>query len=340
MQLFTKTRIRLTAWYLVIIMVISVIFSTAVFQLLSLEVERFVRRRSVAVATKQGTQILPILTPAEREFIDEFKQQTILRLLVANAFVLLFSGGLGYMLAGKTLQPIKNMIEEQNRFISDASHELKTPLTSLQSGIEVFLRSKKQTLKEARILLEENMLDTRRLQKLSHSLLLLAQAPTKIKSSTHSPIRLDKVASGALKAMSRRMSAKKITHSERLEETCILGDGDELLQMIEVLLDNAIKYTKPNGTISLELKAKKRSALLRVIDSGPGIKQEDLARIFDRFYRTDDARTRSGDEDGYGLGLAIAKRIITKHGGTICARSPESGGAIFEVRLPCTKAQA
>jgi signal transduction histidine kinase len=199
------------------------------------------------------------------------------------------------------------------------------------------MRSNKQSLVGARALLEENLLDTKRLQKLSHSLLLLAQTPTKARTTPPSRVALDKVVESVARSMMRRMDAKHITYTYSLDPVQILGDPDELFKLVEVLLDNAIKYSPAKSTVSLELIQKRRRALLRVSDSGPGINSTDHPHIFDRFYRTDDARGRLEDEGGYGLGLSIAKRIVTEHAGVISVKNGPEHGCIFEVRIPCDK---
>src|SRR3989344_3853916 len=129
--MFKSARLTLTAWYLAIIMVISIAFSLMIYRVLLIEVIRFERAQRVRIERRMQFFNSPI--PVSLELIEEIKQRLIFRLFMVNIGIMVISGGLGYFLAGRTLKPIKEMVDEQNRFISDASHELRTPLTSLKS---------------------------------------------------------------------------------------------------------------------------------------------------------------------------------------------------------------
>jgi len=151
--MFHSARLKLTAWYLLIIMIISAMFSLVIYKVLSNEIERFerVQRFRIERRLETGLRRFPnqirITNP---ELIEETKQRILLMLIAINLGILIISGGLGYLLAGRTLKPIKEMVDEQNRFISDASHELRTPLTSLKTAMEVTLRDKNLSLLSAK----------------------------------------------------------------------------------------------------------------------------------------------------------------------------------------------
>ena len=151
--MFQKTRIKLTAWYLLIIMLVSISFSAVIFKMLTAELDRL---EHVEILRIQR-QFPPPPLLLDPETIEEVKGRLLLRLLSVNLFILAGSALAGYFLAGRTLRPIAEMIEEQNRFISDASHELRTPLTALKSEIEVNLRNKNMTLVESKNLLRSNL---------------------------------------------------------------------------------------------------------------------------------------------------------------------------------------
>src|SRR3989338_803664 len=151
MTTFHYARLKLTAWYLLIIMALSTLFSLVIYNALTAEVDRFERAQRFFIERRlqEGSLPLPPPTDGRRlfpfnngepinpELLAETKQRILLTLILANAGILIVSGGLGYFLAGRTLRPIKDMMDEQNRFITDASHELKTPLTSLRTELEV-----------------------------------------------------------------------------------------------------------------------------------------------------------------------------------------------------------
>ena len=142
--MFSAARIKLTGWYLLIIMSVSICFSIFIYQILIREVERFARIRAIRMQERtfgRFSETVP-LSALEAELIEDAKGHIILNLLVVNGVIFVISGGLGFILAGRTLDPIASMVDEQNRFISDASHELRTPLTSLKSAMEVNLRDK------------------------------------------------------------------------------------------------------------------------------------------------------------------------------------------------------
>jgi signal transduction histidine kinase len=127
--------------------------------------------------------------------------------------------------------------------------------------------------------------------------------------------------------------AKKIKIHTTLESIKMNAYEEELSQMVSILLDNAIKYSPEKSVVQVSLAKKRKNAVLTVEDEGIGIAQKDIPHIFDRFYRAENARERVGEEGGYGLGLAIAKRIVERYGGSICAQKKEKG-ACFVVVLP------
>lgn len=338
--MFLRARLKLTAWYVIMSMVISIMFSVVVYRAVLTEVSRFDELQRVRMEERLSAAgyILPqdlrqMRAAHNAELMDEAKVHVITILIIINVGILISVAGVGYMLSAKTLEPIASMIMEQNRFISDASHELKTPLTSLQSGIEVFLRGKKQSLSEAKEILEENLADVKRLQELARSLLQLAQVPGADSTTHRTRVSLDQVIHDSVKSMKRRTETKKIKVLAQLEGVQITAHEDDMSQLVRILLDNAIKYSPTRSTVQVTLQRRKKNGVLTVADEGIGIAEKDIPHIFDRFYRAENARERVGEDGGYGLGLAIAKRIVSRYGGTIMVIKQEKG-ACFEVALP------
>src|SRR5260221_12833600 len=148
--MFQSARIKLTTWYLVIIMTISICFSAFVYRLLSEEFDRFdrIQRYRFEHIIQDGQLPPPHMIP-DPSLLNEVKQRLVIALGLIDLFILIVSGILSYFLAGRTLKPIQSMVDEQNRFISDASHELRTPLTALKSSMEVFLRDHNSTIDDA-----------------------------------------------------------------------------------------------------------------------------------------------------------------------------------------------
>src|SRR3989344_8850426 len=163
--MFKKARLKLTAWYLLIIMLISLAFSIAIDHLLTLELTRVER-----VQRLRQERRIPRIPAIDPEVIEETKNRLRINLILINLGILGAAGVAAYFLAGRTLKTIKNMVDEQNRFITDSSHELRTPITSLKTEMEVNLRDKKLN-KDTRKILESNLEEVNSLQSLSDNLI-------------------------------------------------------------------------------------------------------------------------------------------------------------------------
>ncbi len=173
--MFERTRLKLTAWYLLIIMFVSISFSFIIYKVSTNEFERFAKKQKSRIEYRmQNFNPPPPPITLDPDLIVEVKKRILFLLAEINLFILITAGGLGYVLAGRTLKPIAAMVEEQNRFISDASHELRTPLTALKTSMEVNLRDKNLTLESAKKILNHNIEQVDKLQTLSDNLLELA----------------------------------------------------------------------------------------------------------------------------------------------------------------------
>ncbi len=332
--MFENARIKLTAWYLAIIMVISLLFSFGIYSMINNEFHRFERLR---VFIREDQDIHPYIqtfqAPRERidpTFIQESRRRLIVSLVSVNILIFVLAGGAGYFLAGRTLRPIKEMVDEQNRFVSDSSHELRTPLTSLRSEIEVALRNKRLGLTDAKEVLKSNLEEVMSLQTLSDRLLELAQNGESLNQVSMQKVSLSNVVQDAIKKVSASAKAKQIKIENSAQDSKVLGIPDRLTEVFVILLDNAIKYSKVKGKVEIESKKTDGKIEVSLTDYGAGISKEDLPHIFDRFYRSDKSRT----EKGFGLGLSIAKKIIEGHGGEITVESKPDKKTTFTVSLP------
>lgn len=250
-------------------------------------------------------------------------------LLVINFGALLLGGMLSYWFAGKTLRPIEEAHEAQARFTADASHELKTPLANMRLENEVFLRQKRFNEIDARHQLESNLEEIQRLERLSNNLLALHQYGQITLVRSH--LSVQDVVESALAPFRASADIKKVELMVSVQSGKILGHQDSLVQLLDILLDNALKYGARGGHIAIEGHKKGSQYLLSVKDKGPGIAVHDLHRIFDRLYRGDKAR--SNQVAGYGLGLALAKEIADVNSTAIAVRNNPDGGACFELIL-------
>ncbi|PIZ64055.1 hypothetical protein COY16_00285 [Candidatus Roizmanbacteria bacterium CG_4_10_14_0_2_um_filter_39_13] len=344
--MFHSARIKLTLWYLLIIMTVSMAFSAIIYGFTDREVHRFATMQRQRIQERLESdkfffgdrpRVMPhIMEISDEELITEVQSRTLISLGIVNGIILLVSGGLGYFLAGKTLRPIGQMLYEQNRFISDASHELKTPLTSLKSAFEVFLRDKKPKLDDAQELIQESLLDVNRLQHLSESLLSLAQFEKPHDPHIMTKVDLKKSIESTIKKVRVLAQKKKIKIISELEDLSTVADQYSLPEIWMILLDNAIKYSPENSTIMVILKKSGNYAEVHISDQGIGIAKKDSEHIFDRFYRADSARSKQKG-NGFGLGLAIAKKILEHHSGSISAENNSPKGTTFIVKLPIKK---
>src|SRR3989338_6865672 len=331
MHIFDSARIKLTAWYLVIIALISISFSAIIYQVVTNELERgFMvaeyRIRGMPIPHQRVRLLL------EDELMDA-KNLVAARLAVINGFILIVSGLASYVLAGKSLRPIKLAMDEQKRFVADASHELKTPLTAIKTEIEVALRDKNLKLRQARELLKSNLQETDKIKDLANYLLTLSKYEGNGKDIVRQKVNFKEVVSEAVEknlALARNNSTKLLS---RLEEINIYGNKQSLVELVSILINNAIKYSPKNRKVSVDLSKRGRSAVLEVKGEGIGIDKKDLAHVFDRFYRSDSSRSKDNIE-GFGLGISIAKSIVELHEGKITVSSKPNKGSTFSIVLP------
>jgi len=228
------------------------------------------------------------------------------------------------------LRSLDVAVRAQQRFVSDASHELRAPLTAIQANLELLRRHPEMTEADREEALDEAEREAGRLTRLVADLLALARADAGLPLA-HKLVDLDVIVLDAFRA------AQPLTHGQALtlepfEPVQVEGDADRLKQLLLILLDNAIKYTPTEGAISVGLRQAGRSAEVMVRDSGVGIAPSDLPHVFERFYRADPARSR--DPGGTGLGLSIARWIADQHRATISIDSQPGRGTLVTLRLP------
>ncbi len=334
--MFQSARLKLTAWYLLIIMFISIFFSFIIYRFLTNELQRFAltQRYRIERRLNETTPELRfrIPMPPDPQLIEEVENRIIIILVMINGVILIASGGIGYFLAGRTLKPIKDMMEEQNRFTADASHEFRTPLTALKTNIEVTLADKNLSITEAKKVLHESLADVNDLQTLSDALLQLAHYQT-VNGNLYEAISIKNIIENSLKKVQLQAKQKKIVLNNTVEDKTFEGDFQRISELMVILLDNAIKYSPEKSTVTILSKHTDSHIHISVTDQGVGIAEKDIPHIFDRFYRADKSRSKNR-VSGYGLGLSIAKKIINEHRGSLSVKSKVNSGTTFGISLP------
>ena len=253
----------------------------------------------------------------------------IIMLLIATVLLSVLS----YYLAGKAMKPIEASFTKQKRFVSDASHELRTPLSIFFSSLELLESEDKEHLSPlSQEVLDDLKSEALSMKELLEDLLFLARNDQKEFSLKREHFSLTDLVLSITRKFSRILPAAIQLNTNIEQNIQMYGDKNRIQELIYILLDNAIRYTK-DGTISLSLEKAGNNMIITVQDSGVGINEKDLQRIFERFYRGDAARAGSGT----GLGLSIAKSIVDLHHGTIKVKSEIGKGTIFYITFPMKK---
>ena len=228
------------------------------------------------------------------------------------------------------LQRLDAAFSSQKEFIQDISHELRTPLTILKGELEVTL-NKIRSPKEYESVLLSSLEEIDRISRVVENLLLLARFDTKEMPLKLTPADLNRAIEEAISGMKTLAGQKNIRMEFRAEEKIVLAmNQNQMRQLLLNLLDNAVKYTPEKGRISATLSRENNHALIKISDTGIGMREDELPRIFDRFYRADKSRSAFG----FGLGLSIVKSIVETHKGTIRVESKIGQGTTFTVSLP------
>jgi heavy metal sensor kinase len=235
------------------------------------------------------------------------------------------------------LQRIESAVARITQFTADASHELRTPVALIRTRAEVTL-AKPRNVDQYRDALKELLAESERTTALIENLMTLARADTGSETLNFNRTDIGEIAREVSTQAQTLSEAKQLHWSVAIPDAAIWvrGDADALRRLLLILVDNAVKYTPPAGSISLALQSNGSHAEIRVRDNGIGISADDLPHIFDRFYRADKARSR--ELGGTGLGLSIGRWIANAHGGDIQVETSTPNGTTFVVRLPIAKA--
>jgi signal transduction histidine kinase len=277
----------------------------------------FVGYLQVQVSTKQRDQAIHRLG---------------LTVLILAPFFALSVGLIGYFFSAKAVEPVGQTLDLLRRFVADAGHELNTPITVIEASVQTL----EQMFKERDMppdILDVITRASARMKDLSANLMLLARMENPELHAKRLPVNLSETLLPLVEEFKALAAPKQISIRHTIPASLvILAHEDSLRTMVSNLLDNALRYTEPGGTITLSVSGQENTVTLLVEDNGIGIPPESLSHIFERFYRVDKSRSRS--VGGSGLGLSIVKAIVDAHKGIIKAESHLGSGTKFTVTLP------
>lgn len=276
-------------------------------------------------------------------FLDTTSQHGILANLIytflaVGSVMLVFIFLISSFFANRAIKPVREAFEKQKQFIADASHELKTPLAVIGTNADVLLSNGDSSINSQSKWLGYIKSEVERMTKLTNDLLFLTQLDYSDAEIIYTNFNLSEAVENVIMAMEAIIFENNISLEYEVEaDLAVNGNSEQLKQVVMILLDNAVKYVNTNGKITLTLRRSGNNALLSVTNTGEGIAEDQLVKVFDRFYRTD--RVRSRKSGSYGLGLAIARSIIEQHRGKVYAKSTLNENTTFHIELPLVNRQ-
>lgn len=283
------------------------------------------------IELQKNAASLQIVILSPLGFLQEQITNQRIRFLLIDAAAIFLLTLFSFFFTGRLLQPVIESRKKQAAFVAAASHELRTPLAVILSAAEC--------CRDAGAENRDRFLDTVKqegalMSSLINDMLTLSTSDSRSLSFHPAPVELDTLLINASEAFEPLAAEKKQSFSVSLPEDSLpvcMADEERILQLLSILLHNAVSYTPEGGSIELSLLRRKNRFCLSVSDTGPGIPPEDKKRIFDRFYRAEKSRSAKGH---FGLGLSIASEIVKLHHGSITVSDRIGGGSVFTVTLP------
>jgi two-component system, OmpR family, sensor histidine kinase CiaH len=331
--MYQKTRVKLTFIYSFLFFILFWALSFGIFLWMR---ESLYERYISQVKTAHEREPKEIFDKADEKIASiagsvAISQLGVILLTINGAFFV-FIPLLSYYLTGKTLHPVKQSYDQQKQFVSDASHEMRTPLSIMSGEMELALK-RQRTVQEYQAILRSSLEEINRLSTLINNLLFLARGNAPKQKIRMEHVDITDLISSVVHLYHPKMKEKGLhIHFTPAEKSLVvIGHAYMLHTVFSNLLDNAIKYTPMKGKIWISISAVSSMVKVSIRDNGIGISGTDTDKIFDRFYRVDTSRS---NPKGYGLGLSIAKSIIIRHHGKIEVLSTPFKGSTFIVYLP------
>ena len=279
---------------------------------------------------KRTVEGVPYVAFADSAYASNWQSLAVTLAIAAVAILAIFFV-IAFMLSRWALRPVEEAWESQRQFVADASHELKTPLTVILANNSILQKHAQESIASQSQWVESTQVEAENMQGLINEMLELAQVESRT-GAEYEPFDFSELVNGqVLQFESVAFERGCALDAHIADGVRVNGDVQRLRKMTSTLIENALKYVDDDGTVEVTMDVQGQTARLSIRNTGPMISPEDLPHIFDRFYRTDKARTSGAG--GYGLGLAIAREIAREHAGDIVCASDESGTA-FTVTLP------
>jgi signal transduction histidine kinase len=292
--------------------------------------DKTLRLHAVRFKLASGHELVAVAVADQVELEDKYADLITAFVVIAFAALFLVAAG-GFILVRKSTAPIERSIQYMRRFMADAAHELRTPITILRTRAEVALQQPREAANYVEALRGVEA-EARRLGSIVDSLLVLARADTGDRQIDKERVFLDDIAvdaAGAAEIVARQKGVQLTV--DEFEEAPIDGDPGLVRQLIMIVLDNAVKFTDAGGQVHVRVSMHAGVPTFVVEDTGVGIRQEEVSRVFQRFFRGDTARSRT---DGAGLGLSIAGWIAREHGAEISLTSEAGKGTQVIITFP------
>ena len=331
--MFRSAVFKLTAWYVGALLLVCLLFSLPMYSVASTRLRQGAERQTAVVRDLPDPlvpdRIVRLLERQRESQLADDRHQLLLTLFFINAVIIGAGGIASYWFARRTLQPLEAAHAAQTRFTADASHELRTPLAIMQTEIEVALRSKNLPLSEAKEILASNLEEVARLRQLSDQLLGLTRSDAEAISLVKT--NLTKLIRDQMKTLAKRYNIPIPVVAEQ----AVYVEADKLLiaQVLGILAENAVTYSGlKNPELKVVVALIGDTVTIDVSNQGAVIAKKDILHLFDRFYRGTEAT--KFNPKGHGLGLSLAKDIVTRHGGTIEVTSSVKDGTRFTISLP------
>lgn len=305
-KLFSRTRLRLTGIFAASIFVVLVLFSVGVYFGFAKNLDPNVEYEGTSAKEERAL---------EQKVLAEAGRRLAVILIVVDLSGVVVAAVVGWVLAGNALAPVQSAFRRQRQFVSDAAHELRTPLSVMKAGLETIGAAGKPRADDYEELNKDMLLETNRLADLTNDLLLLAGV-----DDTAVATREDVDVSAVARRQTRLMQAYArdagvVLKADIQPEVIIRARTGDIERVVLNLLKNAVDYNRQGGEASLAVSSSGRDVVLEVTDTGIGIAADQLKNVFKRFYKADASRERA--RGGAGLGLSIVSDLVELHGGRI-----------------------